>query len=100
MHQEAVRLTQIARTELKRGLHTWSGLEGEGDSEVEGLLPEGAGAGAAPGKALSTPCKLTKGQVSMGRKCYRAGQDRAGQGRAGQGRAGNSRITSRKDASS
>ena len=55
---------------------------------MEGLLPAGAGdaAGAAPGRALSTPCKLTKGQVSLERKCYRP-RGRARQGRAGQGRA-------------
>ena len=53
---------------------------------MEGLLPAGAGdaAGAAPGRALSTPCKLTKGQVSLERKCYRP-RGRARQGRAGQG---------------
>ena len=58
---------------------TISGLEGEGDGELEGLLPEGAGdaAGAAPGRALSTPCSFTEGQ--QGQRQGRAGQGRTGQ---------------------
>lgn len=92
MKQQAVGLTQRLNSEFKKGWHTWSELEGDAEGE-EGLLPEGAGdaAGAAPGRALSTPCNLMGEPVSMERKDNRAG-GRARRGGAGQSRAGKARA--------